>query len=180
MAFYFVRHGESEANRNGVVAGGGCDAPLTDLGRRQAVEAGQKAYELNFHTIYHSPMIRARDTATIINQTKQVPMHLIHDLKEWDLGDWTGINQDELTDLVLNQGLDPVNGETRDAHHDRVEQTILSILDKEEKPFMIVAHGGTFVAMAERLNIKHDIKSVKNCTIIHCEFGADGWHAKEL
>ena len=120
MEFYFVRHGESEANKNGVIAGGGVDVPLTDLGRQQAAEAAQKAHALNFHSIYHSPMIRAHDTATLINQTQQVPINLKHDLKEWDLGDWQGITQTELTDRILIQGLDPVNGETHDAHHQRV------------------------------------------------------------
>ena len=45
---------------------------------------------------------------------------------------------------------------------------------------MIVAHGGTFVAMTKRFNIEHDIKLVKNCTIIHCERRVDGWYAREL
>lgn len=180
MEFYFVRHGESEANKNGVIAGGSVDTPLTSFGRQQAIDAGQKAQTLNFHTIYHSPMIRAHDTATIINQRKQVPMNLIHDLKEWDMGNWQGITHAELIDRVLNQGLDPLNGETQDAHHDRVQQAIQSILDREDKPFMIVAHGGTFVAMTKRFKIKHDIKPVKNCALIHCEYTPNGWCAQEL
>ena len=36
MKFYFVRHGESEANKAGVWAGGGTNSPLTDLGKKQA------------------------------------------------------------------------------------------------------------------------------------------------
>jgi broad specificity phosphatase PhoE len=180
VEFYFVRHGESEANKNGVAAGGGYDAPLTDLGRQQATEIAQKVHALNFHTIYHSPMIRAQDTAKIINQTKQAPMNLIHDLKEWELGDWQGITYAELRDRTLNQGLHPVNGETYDAHLDRVKQAIQSILDTNDKPFMIVAHGGTFVAMTKRFNIEHNITLVKNCAIIHCKFTSDGWQAKEL
>jgi probable phosphoglycerate mutase len=180
MEFYFVRHGESEANKNGVIAGGGYDAPLTDLGRHQAIEAQKKAHALNFHAIYHSPMMRAHDTAKIINQTKQVPMNLNHNLKEWDIGDWHGITQAELTDRIKNQGLSPENGESYKDFCNRTEQTIQSILDAADKPFMIVAHAGTFVALTERFSIEHNIKPIKNCAIIHCEFTSKGWYAKDL
>ncbi len=39
---YFVRHGESEANRDKVYAGRRADVELTDKGRRQAKKLGLK------------------------------------------------------------------------------------------------------------------------------------------
>ena len=38
--FYFLRHGETDLNARGIIAGS-VDTELTDLGRRQALEAAE-------------------------------------------------------------------------------------------------------------------------------------------
>ena len=180
MEFYFVRHGESEANKNGVIAGGSYDPPLTDLGRQQAMAAQEHVHNLNFHRIYHSPMIRAHDTAKIVNEKKQAPMNLTDDLREWNLGNWVDITYAELTDRVVNQGLIPENGEAYEDFCDRIEQAVRSILDQEKVPFMIVAHAGTFAALTKRFNLEHNFKPVKNCAVLHCKYTQDGWRVSQV
>lgn len=55
---FIVRHGETEYNRQGMVQGRGIDAPLNDLGKRQA-EAFYKQYRHeNFDHIYVSTLQR--------------------------------------------------------------------------------------------------------------------------
>lgn len=62
---YFIRHGLSEMNVQGVFAGL-TNTPLTDEGREQAKEAGKKAKDLKIDHIVCSPLDRAHETARII------------------------------------------------------------------------------------------------------------------
>ena len=64
MKMYVIRHGQSEANKNGLHAGWG-PAPLTELGRSQAVEAGRKLTGLAMQQVYVSDILRARQTAQL-------------------------------------------------------------------------------------------------------------------
>lgn len=63
---YFVRHGLSQANVDGLIAGGEFESPLTKIGRDQAKKAGQDLKDKNIELIVSSPMGRALDTAKII------------------------------------------------------------------------------------------------------------------
>ena len=69
MELTLVRHGQSTANRDGLLQGR-FDAPLSDLGQRQASQLGdwfaQRAME--WDAAYCSPLSRARDTARIITE----------------------------------------------------------------------------------------------------------------
>ncbi len=62
---YFVRHGLSQLNVEGRLAGF-LDTPLVDDGRKQAKKAGQTAKELGIEYIITSPLSRAYETAKII------------------------------------------------------------------------------------------------------------------
>jgi uncharacterized phosphatase len=64
---YFVRHGESEHNVDGLFAGD-TDTPLTKRGKKQAKQAGQKAKNLDIDLIISSPLARAYDTAKLMAQ----------------------------------------------------------------------------------------------------------------
>lgn len=64
---YFVRHGLSEMNKQGVWSGQ-IETPLTAEGKAQAKLAGKELKETNIHIDYiiASPLSRAHDTAKII------------------------------------------------------------------------------------------------------------------
>lgn len=64
-ALYIVRHGESEYNAKGLLAGI-TDIPLTDTGREQARQAGTQLAKLGITRIVSSPLVRAYETAEII------------------------------------------------------------------------------------------------------------------
>jgi probable phosphoglycerate mutase len=65
---YYIRHGESQANVDGVFVGPNTPTPLTDRGRQQSKEAGMKLKEsgLLIDHIVSSTLVRAKDTAEII------------------------------------------------------------------------------------------------------------------
>ncbi len=93
--FYLLRHGQSEANAHKRVAGSQ-DSPLSELGRLQSKLAGQNAKQFfNFDCIVTSPLIRARETATIIANEINVPedkIIIVEDLRERDLGELEGVS----------------------------------------------------------------------------------------
>lgn len=60
-----VRHGQSTANATGVWQGQ-LDFPLSELGRRQAEEAGRALEGVKLCGVYTSPLARAFETATIL------------------------------------------------------------------------------------------------------------------
>jgi broad specificity phosphatase PhoE len=82
-SFYFIRHGETELNRQERCVGGKTDVPLNDTGIQQARKLKKQLLLLNITNVVSSPMLRARQTAEIaINQP-----HLIQqDLREWEIG----------------------------------------------------------------------------------------------
>ena len=68
MYIYLVRHGQTDDNFKSIVQGR-IDNPLNDVGRNQAKATGLKLKDLNikFDSIYSSPLIRAKESASIIN-----------------------------------------------------------------------------------------------------------------
>lgn len=84
-----IRHGETEANKAHVFAGS-LDSPLTEKGREQAELAQNPARALAIKpsVVVHSTLSRARDTASIINESLDLPMFetLILSNAMWGIG----------------------------------------------------------------------------------------------
>lgn len=105
MAVYFVRHGESVANRN-LVLSGVFDHELTADGRTQAREAGKRLRGLRFAQVYTSVLARAVETATlIIEECGGDPGMVVRDarLNERDFGIYEDVAQVWIAD---NHGAD--------------------------------------------------------------------------
>ena len=66
-SIYFARHGETVWNVENKICGM-TDSPLTEKGRQQARELGQKVKESGVHIdeILYSPLSRAADTAKAV------------------------------------------------------------------------------------------------------------------
>lgn len=77
MTIYFIRHGQSEFNAAFRHQGDPMifDAPLTALGREQAIEAREKVKTLGIKRVIASPLTRAIQTAKHIFED-QVPIEV--------------------------------------------------------------------------------------------------------
>jgi broad specificity phosphatase PhoE len=62
---YFVRHGETEANRDNVLQGH-CDFPLTDRGVKQCGEVGEALQSMNWAKVFSSDLPRTLRTSQIL------------------------------------------------------------------------------------------------------------------
>ncbi len=143
--FYFVRHGESEANAARRFAGQS-DSPLTERGRRQAEAVAEELATVRFDRIVSSDLSRTRETAEAIARRLGLAVEVIPELREIDVGDRTGTPLDEARGF-LNWSEDGFvawpGGETLDRVLDRVLGVIGRLVrESPAKTILVVGHGG--------------------------------------
>ncbi len=86
---YVMRHGKTDWNEKKKLQGR-TDIPLNEEGRTMAMGA-RKAYEqVKFDICYCSPLSRARETAEIFLQGREIPILYDDRLQEMSFGDFEG------------------------------------------------------------------------------------------
>ena len=92
---YFTRHGETVWNVENKICGM-TDSPLTEKGRAQARELGEKlrASGLRIDEILYSPLSRAADTARAIAEATGIPARCEPRLREQCFGRYEGTPRD--------------------------------------------------------------------------------------
>ncbi|ARA95061.1 MAG: histidine phosphatase family protein [Bacteroidetes bacterium] len=89
--FYFVRHGQTDYNRLGIVQGRGIDSRLNPVGEAQADALARRLQDVSFDAIYASTLRRALQTAEPLRRTRpQVPFYRLADLEEMSWGIYEG------------------------------------------------------------------------------------------
>ncbi len=151
---YFIRHGETDWNREGRLQGSQ-DIPLNALGRKQAEKVGghlrdligQEADRLTWHV---SPMDRAVETLRLARRAIGLPdsgYRVEPRLTELCFGTWEGLTWREVrkSDPARASGRDadkwgyvPPGGESYAMLLDRV----MPFFDSLTEPAIVVAHGG--------------------------------------
>jgi broad specificity phosphatase PhoE len=90
MLIRLVRHGESEGNFAGSLQGSRFDTPLSARGRRQAEALAIRLADEGIDAAWASPMVRARETASIVAAPHGITLSIDADLVEFDWGAWSG------------------------------------------------------------------------------------------
>lgn len=88
-----LRHGESQANREGVWQGQ-YDSPLTEIGVLQAQAAAKVIALGSPAVVVASDLSRAATTGDIVGSAAEVPVTYDARLREIDVGEWTGMSGD--------------------------------------------------------------------------------------
>lgn len=150
-----IRHGRQDSSLCNV------DVPLSEAGRKQAQLCGERLKKLyDIKRIYSSKLMRAVETAGIINEYLQVPYESYKELEEIDYGSLTGLTdeaikasysefvkerKDSLSDIPFP------NGENGEDVYNRAFPIIRNIaVDCENngaENVAIVTHGGLIRAM---------------------------------
>lgn len=149
-----VRHGETVWNREGRVQGFS-DTDLSDTGVKQARRLALSLKATPIHAIYSSPLIRACDTARIINEYHDAPIYFEPGLMEMNQGDFEGLTFQEL--MACEKGFlqkwlsDPAfvqmpNGESFIEVQQRAWKVIESVIHKAETA-LVVSHNFTIAAI---------------------------------
>jgi broad specificity phosphatase PhoE len=89
--WYFIRHGESEANQEGWLAGQ-LDVALTESGLAQARSLADHlaSSSCTAALVLSSDLTRARDTANSVARALDIPVRELRGLREQHLGEWQG------------------------------------------------------------------------------------------
>ena len=166
---YYIRHGETSWNAAGRLQGAQ-DIPLNDLGRRQAVAAGNILLDLfardgrerSSLDFVASPLIRARATMELVRGELKLPPDgyaLDTRLREIGYGQWEGstLSEAQLADPGLfakrqteKWTVSPPGGESYVEVQARVQDWYASLRGDT----VAVAHGGTARALMVALGIE--------------------------
>lgn len=95
MRLLLVRHGESEWNAASRLQGQ-ADPPLSNLGRHQAARAAARLVDERIDAIVASDLVRASHTARALADAVGLDVTERADLREVDLGSWTGAAREEI------------------------------------------------------------------------------------
>ena len=85
MNVYITRHGETRYNKVELMQGL-TDEPLSEVGIRQAHETRETLKDLKFDAVYASPLIRARQTASIVGNIPEEDLIIDERIIEVDFG----------------------------------------------------------------------------------------------
>ncbi|PEN15413.1 phosphoglycerate mutase [Longibacter salinarum] len=101
---YFVRHGETEYNRKGIVQGSGIDSVLNETGRSQAQRLGRRFAAESIDVVYSSTLVRAKQTADIVTKhLESVERCQLDDLREMSWGVLEGEPPSDTRDSSLEE-----------------------------------------------------------------------------
>lgn len=92
---YLLRHGQTDWNRERR-AQGQQESRLTDLGRQQARELGQRLTEQPLDSIYCSSSVRTRETAELAFGARHMDILYCDKLREIRMGAWEGRLYDDI------------------------------------------------------------------------------------
>lgn len=171
---YLMRHGQTLFNVRRKIQGW-CDAPLTELGQKQAHIAGE--YFIKNHIVfdhaYSSTSERACDTLEIVTRY-QMPYTRVKGLKEWNFGIFEGESEDLNPPLPYGDFFKQYGGEGEMELRQRLADTLLEIMQKEDHQVVLaLSHGASCRAFMRywAKNQKVDQKErLGNCCILKFEF----------
>ena len=143
-----VRHGESTTAAGGVVGG---DAPLTSLGRNQARDVGRALEMRPFDVCFISPARRARETAELALEARDVRQHLLPELADIEFGCFAGRPLQEYRRWIAGHhpAEAPSGGESRAETLRRFCRAYRMLLERAEAHLLVVAHGLTLSALTD-------------------------------
>lgn len=178
MKVFLIRHGESEANKNGVICGW-LDVSLTDKGREDAKLAKTYLSNVKFDKVYSSDLKRAKETANIVLpdfEAETTPL-----IREIGVGDLQGLKVADYSEEIkkfIAEGYKDYNGESREELLNRVVEFKKTLEDKDYENVAVFAHAGVlrkFLESVVKTKIDASTMYCKNCMIAVFEYKNSFW-----
>ena len=181
-----MRHGETDWNKKKLVQGRK-DIPLNEYGRHLARETsyGMRQYQIDL--AYTSPLRRAKETAEILLEGRNIPIIFDDRLKEMSFGKYEGTKSSFSTEKqykaensqvnILFEApekyIPPKDGESFEDLYKRTGE----FLKEEVKPqlengkdILIIGHGAmnsSIVCQVKKIDIKHFWEAgIENCKLM--------------
>ena len=168
---YLMRHGETLFNVRKKIQGW-CDAPLTELGIKQAKVAGKyfKDHNITFDHAYSSTSERACDTLELVTD---MPYTLFE-----------GESEDLNPPLPYGDFFVTYGGEGELEMRQRMADTLLEVMKKEDhQTVLAVSHGAScrgFMRYWSKNSQVDQTTRIRNCCILKFEFENDEFSLVEI
>jgi len=145
-----LRHGQTALSVDKRFSGLG-DHGLTEVGRQQAADAGQRLATAGADVVVTSPLLRARQTAEVVAAAAGLEPVVEDGLRETDFGAWEGCTfgevqlswPDELAAWLSDTAVAPPDGESFDATAVRVRRA---------RDRLLAAHGGRTLVVVSHVS----------------------------
>lgn len=173
----FVRHGETDNNKNDIIQGGSTDPELNQKGIEQSQALAEKLKDEKYDLIVSSPMKRARKTAELLNENLKLEIVFEKDLREREFGEWEGKKYHadlgfDGSDEKVFQLRQPPKGESLET----LEKRVRNVLQKYRgKKILIIAHSHVHLAVkmaSMRITGEQAVEKaeLKNCEPISYQY----------
>jgi len=172
---YLVRHGQTDWNVEKRLMGL-TDIPLNEFGITQAKSLGKEASQLKIDHIFSSDLLRAKETAEIINKFIDVEISLDERLREFNYGVIEGRILKEISSECWNQfhfHPEQLGAESFKSVYNRIKDFFGNLAKKNLSNVLIVTHGGTlriiqyYKGNRDNLNKEDYIENYLNSKIKH-------------
>ena len=190
----FIRHGETDWNVEKRIQGQ-TDVPLNETGYKQALAMAFNAAHHEFHAIYSSDLVRARDTAGMLAERRGLEVQPLPLLRERNFGIFEGLTAAEGEQrhpeaYARYKARDPEydfeTGESLKSLAARVASAVEHIVRHHPNQLVAaVTHGGVLDILYRRatgrpLHTPRDF-TIPNCALNWFHFdgpssGDEGWH----
>jgi len=144
------RHGTTDLNNTDKSEDrirGWIDVELNDHGRKDAENAAKQLKDVKIDSIFSSDLVRAEETAQIINKDHNVPIITSSSLRPWNLGDFQGQQTDKVIDQINEHIEKPTekvpNGESFQEFNNRyigMLDYIIKLAIKKKEIILITTH----------------------------------------
>jgi broad specificity phosphatase PhoE len=172
VAFWFLRHGETDWNAQGL-SQGRTDIPLNAVGLAQAERAARTLAGLGVATIVSSPLSRAKATAEIVAEALRLPIAAFDDdLREVNFGVQEGRPMGDWYDDWIAGTYTPERAEPFPALLARAVAAVNRALERPA-PVLVVAHGALFRALRLAFGHEPNVRT-PNALPVRCEPPAEG------
>lgn len=177
MNIYLIRHGRQNSTLCNV------DVELSKEGREQADLVGKRLKTYEIDAVYSSQLLRAKETADIINTHLQKPRFIDERWQEAEFGGMTGLTNDELKEkygdfLAKRAKMSddvpyPGGGENCQMVFERSYEALKGFTEENYKNVCVVTHGGVLRAILTGLLGADYAKwltygrQIENCSISH-------------
>lgn len=169
--FYFIRHGETDFNKEKRYTGL-IDIPLNKNGIQQVKQSLYLLDDKHISIIYSSPLKRALQTAYIISKYLNIPILIVDSFKERDFGILQGRKKPNYKKKCFYRG---------QRLYEYQRDTIRRYKKINDDNFIIVAHSGTYKALNKYILNTNISKTVTNALPV-CFYMNDKqvWNIEEL
>jgi broad specificity phosphatase PhoE len=187
---YLIRHGENEANITKEFSYRMVDYSLTAKGVLQAQQTAAYWQDKPIDAIYTSPLKRALETAEIIAEPHGLPVIVLEDLREVNVGslegqpfkaeNWKFYNQMIKAWFDGDKDRAFPDGETYHQLWGRLRRAFADIVrGRDDQDIIVVGHGGNFSAIMKDLCPNADVETLihvdsPNCSITDIRLGVAG------